>query len=75
MKREEAEARRNELAKQDPDVTWLVAGDDEDGWRVVRVGMKPNDPARVETTEERPRPPQPDDTRSGHVRRVGGNIA
>lgn len=75
MTRGEAEARRAELAKQNPGATWLVAGDGNRGWRVVRVGMKPNDPARVETIEERPRPPEPDDTRSGHVRRVGGNIA
>jgi hypothetical protein len=75
MTREEAEARRAQLVEQNPEVTWLLAGDDDSGWRVVRVGMKPNDPARVETTAERPRPPEPDDTRSGHVRRVGGNIA
>lgn len=75
MTRAEAEARRDQLAKEQPEVTWLVAGDDETGWRVVKVGIKPNDPAMVETSEERPRPPQPDDTRSGHIRRVGGNIA
>jgi hypothetical protein len=73
--RAEAEARRDQLAEQEPDVTWLIAGGEENGWRVARVGINPNDAATVETTEERPRPPQPDDTRSGHIRRVGGNIA
>jgi hypothetical protein len=73
--RAEADARRNQLAQEQPDVTWLVAGDDNTGWRVVRVGIEPADPSRIETTEERPKPPEPDDTRAGHVRRVGGNYA
>jgi hypothetical protein len=70
----EAEAERDLRAAEDPDSTWLVAGDDERGWSVVKVGMKPNDPAAVETTEERPRPPHPADTRSNHQRNVGGNF-
>jgi hypothetical protein len=51
---------------------WIVSGDDEAGWQVVRIaapGLHARGPLSA-TSEARPRPPQPDDPRPSNVRAV-----
>ena len=75
MTRQDAEAMREDLSESDPGSTYIVAGDDAGGWKVVKIGMAPSESGEVPTTEERPRPPHPDDTRSGHEQRAGSTWA
>ena len=71
MTHEDAEAMRDELAESDPSATYIVAGDEAEGWKVVKIGV----PTRVPTgsaQEAKPRPPQADDPRPPMWRDVGG---
>lgn len=59
MTREEAERRRDELAAEEPNVTWTVS-EGEAGWQVVRIGIPPvTGPTATEVAAE-PRPATPD---------------
>jgi hypothetical protein len=62
MTREQAERERDRLAEEHPEATWLVA-EQQGGWQVVRVGLKPLDSPTGEHSEAKPRPSQPDDPR------------
>jgi hypothetical protein len=76
MTRKEAENERERLSQEHPEATWLVREETDGKWSVLRANI-----ARQQSSELIPetradqRPPQPDDTRPGHIRRVGGNIA
>lgn len=72
MTHDEAQRERDRLAEEHPEATWLVAEKDPGEWSVVRVAMKPADPALKESVESRPRPPHPDDVRTALRRNVGG---
>jgi hypothetical protein len=47
----------------------------EDGWEVLKVGLSPTESPQGSLTHSKPRPPEPDDPRTNHVRNVGGNYA
>jgi hypothetical protein len=74
MDREQAEAERARLAAEHPDATWMVR-EGEDGWEVLKVGLSPTESPQGSLTHSKPRPPEPDDPRTNHVRNVGGNYA
>lgn len=68
--REEAEERCREL-ERDSDTAWMAfpaAG----RWSVVGTNLPRQETPRGSTTESKPRPPQPDDPRSGLGRDVPG---
>ena len=75
MNRAEAQRERDRMAEEHPDSTWLTAEQEPGEWSVVKVGLKPAAVDRGEAVESRPRPPQPNDTRSSHSRNVGGEYA
>ena len=63
MKRDEAEALRNQLQAEHEDRathTFMVREAGEGEWEVVKVSLPPRAPLR-ETVEAKPRPPQSDD--------------
>ena len=64
MTHEEAELKRDEMARKHPDVTWLVAEPEPGTWQVVRIGLKPADTVAGAGVEGRPKPPTADDPRS-----------
>jgi hypothetical protein len=64
MTREDAELVRDEMARKHPDATWLVVEPEPGTWQLVKVGLKPTDPAAGESIEGRPKPPNADDPRS-----------
>jgi hypothetical protein len=76
IKREEAEKERDRLSREHPEATWFVRQEADGVWSVVKANVAQT-PALNPTAETQAdeRPPQPDDTRSGHIRRVGGNFA
>ena len=61
MTKAEAEKERIRLARQHPKATWLISEEKPGAWSVVKVGLEPADKSRIETTEQRPKPPYPDD--------------
>jgi hypothetical protein len=76
MTRDQAERERERLSKEHPEATWLTREEADATWSVVRVNLaQPQSNELSPETRADERPPQPDDTRSGHIRRVGGNIA
>ena len=68
--REAAEARCREL-ERDSDTTWMAfpAGGK---WQVIGTNLPRQEPPEGSTSESKPRPPQPDDPRSGLGRDVPG---
>lgn len=76
MTREQAEKERARLSKEHPEATWLIRQEQDGTWSVVKANLtQQKQPELTPETRADERPPQPDDTRSGHIRRVGGNIA
>ncbi|MDP9189273.1 MAG: hypothetical protein M3O25_08490 [Actinomycetota bacterium] len=71
MTREQAERRRNELAREHPGVTWIAAESDGE-WRVVRIGVPPANPLTGTGVEARPRPDAAD-TRPAPEKQVNPN--
>ena len=68
--REEAEARCRELERES-DTTWM-AFPAEGRWQVVGTNLPRRSRPRARPAESKPRPPQPDDPRSGLGRDVPG---
>ncbi len=58
------------MAREHPEATWMVTEQDGD-WALVKVGLKPNDPASQGAVETRPKPPQADDPRTIHDQTIG----
>jgi hypothetical protein len=76
MTRKEAEKERDRLSDEHPEATWLIREETDGTWSVIRVNLAQHQSSQlIPETRAGERPPQPDDTRSGHIRRVGGNIA
>jgi hypothetical protein len=61
MTRQQAEKERDRLSEEHPEATWLVREGDAGAWEVVSVNLPQSDTTRVEETQERSRPPYPDD--------------
>jgi hypothetical protein len=69
MNREQAQSERDRMADEHPEATWLVAEQEPGDWAIVKVSLASGDDSmRIESTEERPAPPYPEDPRS-HVGR------
>ena len=78
MTRAEAEERARTLQAEDPerDTHRFIARPGADGdWQVVKVEVPPHlrNEKLTPTIEERPRPSQPDDPRTGHEQRLPGS--
>ena len=71
MTREEAESRRDELAREQPGVTWIAAESDGE-WRVVKIGMPPANPPTGSGLDARPGP-DAGDTRPAPEKQVNPN--
>lgn len=71
MTRKQAERERDRLAAERPDSTWIVYEAEPGNWGIAKVPLRPQTPtgARVES---KPKPPEPDDTRSAMQRNIGG---
>ena len=76
MSREEAELRAADFNREHPDrssARW-IARERDGAWEVARISLPPGmkiDPV-TETTEAKPKPPQPGDPRPAFERNVGG---
>ena len=64
MNQEQAETERERMAVEHPEATWLVAEQQSGDWAVVRVAIPSGYATRIESTEERPKPPHPEDPSS-----------
>jgi hypothetical protein len=75
VNRDEAERLCIKLAREHPNRgthSWVPREEADGGWSVIRIAFPPpKDPgALAATTEERPKPPAPDDPRRGPLRDV-----